>query len=164
MAAQHEELFEVQRRTPQPTVGVRTFVPLDGLSEAQGEALRELWAYFQDRGSSPEGPPFVRYHTFGEDGTDVEIGVPVAEPAQDAGPVVAAELPGGTAVATWHLGPHDNLADTYALLAAWMEEHGRKPDGGAWEVYHWIDLTRRPDPAAWPAPSTWRTHLVQPID
>jgi hypothetical protein len=37
------------------------------------------------------------------------------------------------------------------------------PNGPAWEVYEWIDLTREPDPQSWPAPADWRTLLVQPI-
>lgn len=27
----------------------------------------------------------------------------------------------------------------------------------------WIDPSVEPDPAAWPAPTEWRTQLVQPI-
>jgi hypothetical protein len=30
-------------------------------------------------------------------------------------------------------------------------------------IYHWIDLDKEPDPAAYPDPSTWRTQLVQPV-
>jgi hypothetical protein len=50
-----------------------------------------------------------------------------------------------------------------SISDAWLKEHDRKPDGAAWEVYTWIDPGLEPDPSAWPAPSEWRTQLIQPI-
>jgi effector-binding domain-containing protein len=111
----------------------------------------------------PAGPPFVRYHTFGETETDLQVGIPVAEAAPGEGQIVAGALPGGAFVTTWHLGSHDGLGEAYARLGAWLKEYGRAADGSAWEVYWWIDLSMEPNPSAWPAPSEWRTQLVQPI-
>jgi effector-binding domain-containing protein len=111
----------------------------------------------------PVGPPFVRYHTFGETETDVEVGVPVTEGASGQGTIEAAVLPGGAAITTWHLGSHDSLADAYGRLTAWLNEHRREARGAAWEVYWWIDASREADPATWPPPTEWRTELVQPI-
>ena len=56
-------------------------------------------------------------------------------------------------------------AQSEALRALWshLQQHGGRPAGPGWEVYHWIDLNQEPEPAAWPDPSTWRTQLVQPI-
>jgi hypothetical protein len=51
----------------------------------------------------------------------------------------------------------------YALARFPLQANGREADGGAWEVYWWIDPSVAPDPAAWPAPTEWRTQLVQPI-
>ncbi|MEV3985732.1 GyrI-like domain-containing protein [Nonomuraea sp. NPDC049758] len=159
----HEPRFETLHRDPRPTVSIRTTIAIARLAEAQGEGFAELWKYTQDSGVRVDGQPFVRYHTLAEGETDVEVGVPVAGRPAGAGRVAAAELPGGTAVATWHLGSHDSLGETYALLDAWLRKHDHEPDGGAWEVYHWFDLDARPDPASWPAPETWRTQLIQPI-
>ncbi|NUW35058.1 GyrI-like domain-containing protein [Nonomuraea sp. SMC257] len=159
----HGHTFEILHRDPQTTASIRMTVAIARLSEAQGEGFSELWKYTQQPGVSVEGQPFVRYHTFEEGETDVEVGVPVAGRPVGAGRVASAELPGGTAVATWHLGSHDSLGDTYALLDAWLKEHDREPDGAAWEVYHWFDLSAQPDPSSWPAPVTWRTQLIQPI-
>jgi len=122
-----------------------------------------VFDHLRQHGATPAGPPFVRYHSFGEAETDVEVGLPVAEAVAGQGRVAAGELPGGTAASAWHLGPHDRLTDAYARLQAWLEEHGHQPDGPGWEVYHWIDPRQAPDPAAWPHSSTWRTELVQPI-
>jgi effector-binding domain-containing protein len=156
---------EIQQRAPQPVLSVRASVPVAELASFQGDALRELWSYMQQHGIRPAGPPYVRYHTFGEAETDVEVGIPVAVAADAVGEagVVVGELPGGTVVSAWHLGAHDRLADAYAGLQAWMKEHGREPVGAGWEVYHWIDPSEEPDPAAWPDPSTWRTQLIQPV-
>ena len=162
-AGQTPETLLVEERKSQPVLSIRRTVELAHLTEAQGESLRELWGSIQRRGVEPAGPPFVRYHTFGETETDLEVGVPVVEASSGEGPVAAGELPGGAALTTWHLGSHDGLADAYARLDAWLKEHEREADGAAWEVYTWIDPGLEPEPSAWPAPSEWRTQLVQPI-
>lgn len=155
--------IEVQQRDSQPVLSVRTTVPVAQLNAAQGEALRALWDHLRQQDLRPVGAPYVRYHTFGDSETDVEVGVPVPKAAVGADQVAAGELPGGTLVSVWHLGSHDRLHDAYVALEAWLKEHGREPAGAAWEVYDWIDLSTEPDPAVWPDPSTWRTQLVQPI-
>jgi effector-binding domain-containing protein len=162
-AGQNPEAVVVEEREPQPILSIRRNVELVRLTEAQGERLRELWNSMQRQGVQPAGPPFVRYHTFGESETDLEVGVPVAEAAPGEGQIVAGALPGGAAVTTWHHGSHDGLGEAYARLGAWLKEHGSTADGAAWEVYWWIDLSVEPNPSAWPAPSEWRTQLVQPI-
>ena len=125
--------------------------------------MEALSTYLRQRGAQPSGPPFVRYHTFGETETDVELGIPVAEPMPGERRIAAGELPGGPAVTTWHIGPHDTLGGAYARINAWLKEHGREPAGASWEVYCWIDPGDERGPAAWPEPSNWRTRLVQPI-
>jgi effector-binding domain-containing protein len=162
-AGQTPEGAVVEERGSQPVLSIRRTVELARLSEAQSENLREVWSSIDRRGVKPAGPPFVRYHTFGETETDLEVGIPVAEAPPGAGQVAAGELPGGPAVTTWHIGSHDGLGDAYARLDAWLKEHDREPDGAAWEVYTWIDPGLEPDPSGWPAPSEWRTQLVQPI-
>jgi hypothetical protein len=79
------------------------------------------------------------------------------------GPLKAGELPGGPVITTWHLGAHDSLGDAYGRLAAWLTDHDREAAGPAWEVYWWIDASQEPDPSLWPAPTEWRTELVQPL-
>jgi effector-binding domain-containing protein len=154
---------QVQHRQPQPTLSVRASVPVAELAATQGEALRTLWSYLQHQGVRPAGPPYVRYHSFGDADTDVEVGIPVAEAAVGQGRVAAGQLPGGPAVNAWHLGAHDRLGDAYTGLQAWLTAHGHQPKGAGWEVYHWIDLDQEPDPTGGPDPSDWRTRLVQPI-
>jgi effector-binding domain-containing protein len=147
----------------QPVLSIRGTVPVAQLAEAQGERLDELWRSTQQLEVTPAGPPFVRYHTFDETETDLEVGIPVVEPVEGGGAVQSGELPGGTAVTTWHIGSHDRLGEAYKRLGAWLTGHSREANGAAWEIYWWIDPAVEPDPATWPAPEEWRTQLVQPI-
>jgi len=122
-------------REPQQVLNIRATVPVAELTQAQGERLSELWRFMRARGLAPLGPPFLRYHTFGETETDVELGVPATQGATGDGRIAAGVLPGGPAIATWHLGAHDSLGDAYGRLEAWLEEHARAAAGPAWEVY-----------------------------
>jgi effector-binding domain-containing protein len=153
----------VEDRRPLAVLSIRDNVAVAQLAEAQGERLRELWQSLQSRGLGAIGPPFVRYHTFGETETDVEVGVSVHDGVAGDGRIAAGELPGGAALTTWHLGGHDRLGEAYGRLAAWLKEHDREAAGAAWEVYQWIDPNQEPDPSTWPAPTEWRTELVQPV-
>jgi hypothetical protein len=110
---------EVHQCAPQPVLSVRASVPVAELTSLQGDALRELWSYMQQHGIRPAGPPYVRYHTFGEAETDVEVGIPVAVAAGAVGEarVVVGELPGGT--------------------VQWIDP-SEEPDPAAW-----------PDPSTW---------------
>jgi effector-binding domain-containing protein len=154
--------IQQQQRTPQPVISVRQTMPIAELQRFQGEGLTELWRLLHDRGVKPAGAPFVRYHTFGDAETDVEIGVPVPERVAGAGRVTSGELPGGPVAVTTHLGAHDRLGDAYGRIQGWLAGHG-EPAGPGWEVYEWIDLTQEPDPSSWPPAGQWRTELVQPI-
>ena len=162
-AEQHGDDVELQHLDPQPVLSIRATVPIAELAEHQGDRLAALAGYLRQRGARPAGPPFVRYHTFGENETDLEVGIPVAAPVAGEGRIAAGALPGGPAVTTWHLGAHDTLRDAYARLDAWLQAHGREPAGAPWEVYHWINPGQYGGPASWPDPSSWRTQLIQPI-
>jgi effector-binding domain-containing protein len=146
--------IEVQHRDPQPVLSVRARVPVAELAAAQGEARRALWNHLQHHGVRPSGPPYVRYHSFGETRTDMEVGIPVAAGAVGQGRVAGGELPGGTVVSAWHLGAHDRLGDAYTGLQAWLTAHGHQPAGPGWEVYP-LD---RPGPGARPR------RLAGPVD
>lgn len=153
----------IESRAAQPTVYVRTTVPVSELTGAQGQALGALHTFLSERTMRPAGPPYVRYHTFGDTSTDVEVGVPIDTATEGAGQVVTGELPGGPVAYLVHIGSHGGLGQAYERLASTVNEAGREAAGPAWEVYHWIDLTAAPDPATWPAPDQWRTDLVQPV-
>lgn len=149
---------------PQPVLAVRQTVSLAALPQAQGESLADLWRFMQRGQVAAIGPPFVRYHGFGDEETDVEVGIPVSAPTNGDGRVISGELPGGPAITTWHVGSHATLACAYMRLQAWMSDRTREPRGAGWEIYTWIDFAAEPNPQTWPAPEQWRTQLVQPVE
>jgi effector-binding domain-containing protein len=153
---------ELRELDPQPVLSIRETIRTEQLGETMGERLQALQAYLRQSGAQPAGPPFVRYHTFSETETDMEVGVPVVGPASGEGQIAAGELPSGPAAVTVHLGAHDKLGEAYGRIAAWVEENHRESAGPAREVYYWIDLSQDLDPSGWD-PSTWRTELIQPI-
>ncbi len=162
-AEQHGTGVELQQLEPQPVLSIRATARVADLAAVMDERLQALAGYLQQRGAPPAGPPFVRYHTFGETETDLELGIPVVAPVAGEGRIAGGELPGGPAITTWHIGPHNTLGDAYARLDAWLQAHGRERDGAAWEVYYWIDLSQYRGAASLPDSSSWRTQLIQPI-
>lgn len=128
----------------QPTVAVRVqqqMAELD-LGALFDRYLPTVFEAVASRGDTPAAPPYGRYHEFGPERVDVEIGVGVAAPASDLpalaerapGEIGASELPGGTAVSATHLGPYDTLSETYERLREWLREHGH-PERTPWESY-----------------------------
>jgi AraC family transcriptional regulator len=103
------------------------------------------------------GPPFSRYHAFGESEVDVEAGFPVAKPITEKGRIKNGELPAGKVVQGWHVGSYEKLSEAHEALRAHLAAKGLKARGGPWEVY-WTDPGMVPDPAK------WRTQLFAPIE
>lgn len=161
--SERAQQVRTEDQEPQPVLSIRQTVSLADLPQVQGASLAALWQFMQREAVAAIGPPFVRYHTFGDEETDVEVGVPTSAPAAGDGRIVGGELPGGPAITTWHLGSHATLADAYARLQAWRIGQAREPRGAGWEIYTWIDPAVEPDPQSWPAPDEWRTRLIQPV-
>jgi len=162
-AEQHGNDVAMEQLEPQPVLSIRATVQIVDLVQAQDDRLRALSSYLQQCGAQLAGPPFMRYHTFTQTETDLELGIPVVAPIAGEGRIAAGELSGGPAISTWHIGAHDRLAEAYARMQAWLKEHGREPAGAPWEVYYWIDPTQYRGAATWPDSSSWRTQLIQPI-
>lgn len=159
----NENEVRIEQLQPQNILSIRSTIPIEQLGEAMGERIQTLTEYVRRSGAQPSGPPFVRYHTFGEGETDFEFGVPVARPVESEGRIVAGQLPGGPAITTWHFGPHDKLGDAYAHIQTYIDEQGHEPSDPALEVYHWIDISTSNNPSDPGDPSTWRTQVIQPI-
>ncbi|NUT35102.1 MAG: GyrI-like domain-containing protein [Hamadaea sp.] len=154
--------IETRSLAPQAILSIRQTIATMDLPRVQGENLRTLWQVLTDRGVTPAGPPIVRYHTFSDAETDVEVGVPVSDAVPGEGSAQPGHLPAGPAVVAVHLGGHDRLGEAYQALQKAVADNGTAR-GPSWEVYEWIDLNEEPDPSRWPAPDAWRTQLVQPI-
>lgn len=160
---QPESDVAVEELVPQPIVSIRGIIPTAELGEHHGARLRALVAYLRQQSAQPAGHPFVRYHTFDADTTDVEVGIPVAAALPGVDSIKPGILPGGPALTTWHVGPHVKLGDAYARIAAGLEAQGRAAASPSWEVYAWIDPSQEPDSTSEEGSTDWRTQLVQPI-
>jgi effector-binding domain-containing protein len=158
---------EIVELEPTATVSVRVKQPMADLDLAAAfdRYLPLVLARVQEVGSEIAGPPFGRYHRFGPDEVDVEIGFPVktAPPglaplhAVGSGDVGLSELPGGPVARTVHRGPYDGLGGTYDALHEWIHAQQGYDDGpGPWESY--VD-----DPGAVTEIADARTEVLWPL-
>ena len=140
----------------QPIVGIRATVAMKEIGNAMGPLFGEVHGHIQRSGGQPAGMPLALYHSIPGETVDLECAIPVASPLEGAGRVQAGELPAGTAATVTHVGPYDNLPQTWAALTAWMQSQGLEAAGSPWEVY----VT---DPGAEPDQSKWRTDIFFPV-
>lgn len=150
---------EIQQRDEQPYVGIRTRVPLDGISAAVDQAFPELFGWLGQRGIAPAGAPFIRYHVIDMmTELDIEMGVPVAARAEGDDRVKAGALRAGRYVVLRHVGDFDGLLASNAELQQWAEQQGVALEGsetpagtafaGRFEQYL-TNPAEEPDPAKW---------------
>ena len=151
---------------PQPTVAVRVQQPMSEL-DIGGLLDRHIPAILgriAEGDGAPGGAPFVRYHEFGGERADMEIGFPVATPLPglaslsdgQSGEIGASELPGGQIALTVHQGPYDKLGEVYGALHDWIHSQGHDEGRGPWEVY--VN-----DPSEVDDPAQVRTEVYWPV-
>lgn len=155
---------EIRDLTPAPTAAVRLRAPTSTLSHLFDEHLPNIAHRLADLGAEPAGPPYARYHEFGAEEVDVEIGIPVEAPVgalrplaeAEAGEMGTSELPGGPAAITVHRGAYDGLSQTYDQLHDWIHAQGRDEGPAPWESY--VD-----DPSEVRDASELRTEVIWPV-
>ena len=136
---------EVRELTPTPTAAVRVTQPMSELDIGAlfDEHLPNIAHRLADMGIDPAGPPYARYHEFGPERADIEMGVPVQLPVSNVpsladavpGELASGELPGGRVAITVHRGSYAGLHAAYEALGAWVREQGETPGSGPWESY-----------------------------
>jgi effector-binding domain-containing protein len=136
---------EIRELTPQPTAAVRVTLRMEELDLAAvfDEHLPNMAHRLADLGAQPAGPPYGRYHQFGPDVVNLEVGMPTAAPVANLAPIAdaepgelaASELPGGRVVVTVHRGSYDGLSDTYDQLRDCIRAQGLEEGPGPWESY-----------------------------
>ncbi len=154
MVATYEiEQILLERR---PTATIRTTTTLANIGAALQEIYGAIEEYLKELGVQPAGAPFARFYSVGPQEIDVEAGFPLASEVHSRWRIRCSELPGGPAIATFHVGPYETMSAAYEALDEWAREHERETAGAPWEVYF-------SDPASVPDPAQWRTRVVQPL-
>jgi effector-binding domain-containing protein len=128
------------------------------------EAMSSLGGRLGELSVAPTGPPYARYHAWGGELADVEIGFPLAArpdglddlAAAEPGQVGASQLPGGRAALTVHRGPYTELGTAYSRLHDWIHAQGFDEGPAPWESY--ID-----DPAQVADVAQLRTEILWPV-
>jgi effector-binding domain-containing protein len=151
----------------QPTLAVRIRRPMSevDIGALFDEYLPKVNEHATAHGLSPAGPPFARYHQFGPDVADVEIGVPLADARADLARLEAvpleqigrSELPGGLTAVVTHHGRYNQLGDAYSVLHDWIHSQGHDEGPGPWESY--IE-----DPETLADPDLVRTEIFWPTE
>ena len=152
--------YEVHLRetSPQLAAAVRGRAAWSELGPFIQAALIEVFGVARSQGARFAGPAYGIYHSAEatEAEVDLEIGMPVVEPIEPAGRVIAAVIPGGLVATTVHCGRYEDVAPGYRALGEWVQEHGHETAGPPREIY-----VVGPDQAL--DPGALRTEIVWPI-
>ena len=148
---------QVTRRAPQPYVAVPFTVTMATFPQAADSGFPELFDWLGQRGITPSGPPFIRYHIVDMAAElEIEIGAPVAEAPPVSGRIQGGELPGGRYVTLMKAGPYDGLIAANAALQDWARQQGialESSDGGrrfrGRAEFYLTDSRQEPDTAQW---------------
>lgn len=150
--------FEIVEMPEQQTAVVKATVPMAELRSIFDRGFGVVFGTIGKQRVPPAGAPIGYYPVKPTDeGVQVEVGVPVATPFTAEGDVVPSTLPGGRVVHGTHVGPYEQLEQTYSELIQWVQEQGHTLKSGMWECY-------LSDPAAEPDPAKWRTEIYWPIE
>ena len=100
-----------------------------------GECFGKLFGHGAQAGLPIAGPPLARYVGMTGGQLTVEAAMPVATAVAGDGEMEAGILPAGPAAFTVHVGPYEQLPETFTALEKWIAEHGWEPGGAPWESY-----------------------------
>lgn len=148
--------FATREIQSQPIVGIRAITTMEEIKQVIGALFGEVMDYLTGNGLAPAGMPFTIYHEMDAERLEMECGMPVASPVEGTERVRPGELPAGKVATVTHMGPYEQLGQTWSALMKWMEEEDLQAAGAPWEVY----VT---DPGEEPDQSKWRTDIFFPI-
>jgi effector-binding domain-containing protein len=154
----------VAERPAQPYVAIRAQATMPTMAGILVPLGPQVYAWLGERNIPPAGPPFWKYNVIDmERLLEVEVGVPIAAPADGDERVLAGVLPAGRYATLRHTGHPDELLGVTASLHEWAGREGltwdvtETPDGERWAARLEIYET---DPAVEPDMTKWTTQLA----
>jgi len=149
---------QIDERTAQPYLAIRTQFPMHALPTVIPQLLGEVFGWLGQRGIAPAGAPFIRYLVINmEARMDIEVGVPVATALPGDDRVCADVLPAGRYATLIYTDVQRGIPANAALLEwgaaqglvwdTWAAENG---DGfGARLESFLTEPDEEPNPAKW---------------
>lgn len=135
------------------------------ISKAMGEAFNALMSFLECHSLVPSGPPRAIYTSYGPEGTNFIVAVPIASPPArpvESGAGFVNTVPGGKALRFTHHGPYRDLMTTYGRITEFMLSKGLMKSEADWARYMpmWEEYLN--DPHTTPE-SGLVTHIYLPV-
>lgn len=149
----------VERRVladEQPILFIQRRIPFADLQATMALSYGQLYGHAHEVGLAVAGHPIARHISTGAGLWTVDFVMPLSVPAEGSGEMQAGTLAAGPVAFAVHVGPYDQLSQTYAAIETWMEAEGESIGGAPWEWY----VT---DPGEVPDPAEWRTEIYWPL-
>ena len=109
------------------------------IGACMSEAFGTLMGFLGQHGIEVTGAPLSIYHGFSDSEAVFDVALPVtaadADRAAGHDDIKGGATPAGRALKAVHVGPYDQLADTYNRIMPYMEREGLRPAGPCWEIY-----------------------------
>lgn len=119
----------------QPTLVMRSILPVGKLPEFFGKAYGGIMAYLSELGEYPSGMPFAAYYGLDMNALDIEAGFPVARELEGKGEIKPGVIPAGKYISTIHIGAYDAVQPAYDALVQWAKENGYETTGISYEYF-----------------------------
>ena len=114
--------------------GIRQIVPMHELSRVFPEAYQRVAREVMAAGGQLRGPAYGCYFGMPTDVVDVEIGFGVDRELRLSGMTVT-PWPVTRALVGTHVGPYEDLAQSYEELEAWINQQDLELTDYMWEFY-----------------------------
>ncbi|MGH1492043.1 MAG: MerR family transcriptional regulator [Acidimicrobiales bacterium] len=124
----HPEIVAIGYRTETTHVDVFTDIP-------RGFGI--VMAALEETDTDPVGPPFTMFHQppDGDTPGDIAMCIPTATPVELGGETASVTIEPGVVASVIHRGSYDNMGQSYATVATWIQERGHSITGPTREIY-----------------------------
>jgi len=135
------------------------------IGAAMHKTFAELGQLIEKHALSPAGPPRAIYTSYGAEGIQYIVAMPITaapvDSMEDAARLIGT-LPGGKMLRFTHRGPYAGLKDTYGLVTKFMKAKGLMASEADWARYMpmWEEYVN--DPHTTPG-AELVTHIYLPV-